>query len=134
MFLFDNPSYIGYHICKENDMGLDNYWMKNKEELGTIEGEFKVCGGMLSGNGNDSFRGKVYHRFVEDVTEVSLYGDRDTNEIPIETVKKMADDLEATEWRDSYIENYDIEEEEFRDLVRMFRLHADAGHYLVSSW
>lgn len=115
-------------------MGLDNYWMKNKEELGTIEGEFKICGGMLSGNGNDSFRGKVYHRFVEDVTEVSLYGDRDTNEIPLETVKKMADDLEATEWRDSYIENYDIEEEEFRDLVRMFRLHADAGHYLVSSW
>ena len=115
-------------------MGLDNYWMKNKEELGTIEGEFKVCGGMLSGHGNDSFRGKVYHRFVEDVTEVSLYGDRDTNEIPLETVKKMADDLEATEWRDSYIENYDIEEEEFRDLVRMFRLHADAGHYLVSSW
>ena len=115
-------------------MGLDNYWMKNKEELGTIEGEFKVCGGMLSGHGNDSFRGKVYHRFVEDVTEVSLYGDRDTNEIPIETVKQMADDLEATEWRDSYIENYDIEEEEFRDLVKMFRLHADAGHYLVSSW
>ena len=115
-------------------MGLDNYWMKNKEELGTIEGEFKICGGMLSGNGNDSFRGKVYHRFVEDVTEVSLYGDRDTNEIPLETVKKMADDLEATEWRDSYIENYDIEEEEFRDLVKMFRLHADAGHYLVSSW
>jgi hypothetical protein len=115
-------------------MGLDNYWMKNKEELGTIEGEFKICGGMLSGHGNDSFRGKVYHRFVEDVTDVSLYGDRDTNEIPIETVKKMADDLEATEWRDSYIENYDIEEEEFKDLVRMFRLHADAGHYLVSSW
>jgi hypothetical protein len=134
MFLFDNLYYIGYHIYKENDMGLDNYWMKNKEELGTIEGEFKVCGGMLSGHGNDSFRGKVYHRFVEDVTEVSLYGDRDTNEIPIETVKKMADDLEATEWRDSYIENYDIEEEEFRDLVKMFRLHADAGHYLVSSW
>ena len=113
-------------------MGLDNYWMKNKEELGTIEGEFKICGGMLSGNGNDSFRGKVYHRFVEDVTEVSLYGDRDTNEIPLETVKKMADDLEATEWRDSYIENYDIEEQEFKDLVRMFRLHADAGHYLVA--
>ena len=115
-------------------MGLDNYWMKNKEELGTIEGEINVCGGMLSGHGNDSFRGKVYHRFVEDVTEVSLYGDRDTNEIPIETVKKMADDLEATEWRDSYIENYDIEEQEFKDLVRMFRLHADAGHYLVASY
>ena len=115
-------------------MGLDNYWMKNKEETGEIEGIFKVCGGMFSSNGNDSFRGKVYHRFIEDVTEVNLYGHPDTGEISNEIVKKMADDLEATEWRDSYIENYDIIEEEFKDLVRMFRLHADAGHHLVSSW
>ena len=115
-------------------MGLDNYWMKSKEEPGFIEGDFKICGGMLSENGNDSFRGKVYYRFIEDVTEVSLYGDPDTGLIPNETVKKMADDLEATEWRDSYIANYDIEEQEFKDLVRMFRLHADAGHYLVSSY
>jgi hypothetical protein len=111
-------------------MGLDNYWMKNKEELGEVEGEFKICGGMLSGNGNDSFRGKVYFRFIEDVCNENLYDEM----IPNETVKQMADDLEATEWRDSYIENYDIEEEEFKDLVKMFRLHADAGHYLVSSW
>ena len=111
-------------------MGLDNYWMKNKEELGEVEGEFKICGGMLSGHGNDSFRGKVYCRFIEDVCNENLYDEM----IPNETVKQMADDLEATEWRDSYIENYDIEEEEFKDLVKMFRLHADAGHYLVSSW
>ncbi len=115
-------------------MGLDNFWKKSKDEAGEVEGEFKICGGIFSGHGNDSFRGKVYHRFVEDVTEVSLYGDLETNEISNETVKKMADDLEATEWRDSYIENYDIVEEEFKDLVKMFRLHADAGHYLVSSW
>jgi hypothetical protein len=44
----------------------------------------------------------------------------------------MEEGLEATEWRDSYIQNYDIEEQEFKDLVRMFRLHADAGHYLVA--
>jgi hypothetical protein len=115
-------------------MGLDNYWMKSKDEAGIIEGEFKICGGMYSENGNDSFRGKVYHRFVEDVTNVSLYGDPETNEIPNETVKQMADDLETTEWRDSYIVNYDIEEQEFKDFVKMFRLHADAGHFLVSSW
>ena len=115
-------------------MGLDNYWMKNKEETGEVEGIFKICGGMLSGNGNDSFRGKVYYLFIEDVTEVNLYGDPDTHEIPNEIVKKMADDLEATEWRDSYIENYDLTEQEFRDLVRMFRLHADAGHYLFASY
>ena len=115
-------------------MGLDNYWVKNKEEAGVIEGEFKVCGGVFSDNGNDSFRGKVYYRFVEDVTNESLYGDPETGEIPNEAVKKMAADLEATEWRDSYIENYDIVEDEFKDLVKMFRIHADAGHHLVSSW
>ena len=121
-----------YYIGKENDMGLDNIWKKNKDENGVIEGEFKICGGVFSGHGNDSFRGKVYNRFVEDVTGVSLYGDPETCEVPNDTVKKMADDLEATEWRDSYIVNYDIEEEEFKDLVRMFRLHADAGHYLLA--
>jgi hypothetical protein len=121
-----------YTYIKENDMGLDNIWKKNKDENGVIEGEFKLCGGVFSGHGNDSFRGKVYDRFVEDVTGVSLYGDPETFEIPNETVKQMADDLEATEWRDSYIENYDIEEQEFKDLVKMFRLHADAGHYLLA--
>ena len=114
-------------------MGLDNIWMKSKDEKGVIEGEFKVCGGIFSGNGNDSFRGKVYCRFVEDVTGISLYGyTNESNEISNEIVREMADDLEATEWRDSYVENYDIEEQEFKDLVRMFRLHADAGHYLLA--
>ena len=121
-----------YYIVKETDMGLDNFWKKSKDEAGVIEGEFKVCGGMFSGCGNESFRGKIYDRFVEDVTGVSLFGDPETCEISNETVKQMADDLVATEWRDSYIQNYDIQEEEFRDLVRMFRLHADAGHYLLA--
>jgi len=121
-----------YYIVKENDMGLDNIWKKSKDENGFIEGEFKICGGVFSGSGNDSFRGKVYARIVEDITGVSLYGDPETFETPNETVKQMAIDLEETEWRDSYIQNYDIEEQEFKDLVRMFRLHADAGHYLLA--
>jgi hypothetical protein len=121
-----------YYIVKENDMGLDNYWKKSKEEAGTIEGDFQICCGVFSGSGNESFRGKVYHRLVEDITNVSLYGDPETCEIPNETVKQMAIDLEETEWRDSYIQNYDIEEQEFKDLVKMFKLHADAGHYLVA--
>ena len=113
-------------------MGLDNYWKKSKEEAGTIEGDFQICCGIFSGSGNESFRGKVYHRLVEDITNVSLYGDPENCEIPNETVKQMAIDLEETEWRDSYIQNYDIEEQEFKDLVKMFKLHADAGHYLVA--
>jgi hypothetical protein len=123
---------MGYYISEDNNMGLDNIWKKNKDENGVIEGEFKICGGVFSGHGNDSFRGKVYHRLVEDITGVSLYGDPETFEISSETVKQMAIDLGETEWRDSYIQNYDIEKQEFEDLVRMFRLHADAGHYLLA--
>lgn len=121
-----------YYIVKENDMGLDNYWKKSKEEAGTIEGDFKICCGIFSGSGNESFRGKVYARLVEDITGVSLYGDPETCEISHETVKQMADDLEKTEFIPEYITHYDIEQDEFKDLVRMFRLHADAGHYLVA--
>jgi hypothetical protein len=121
-----------YYIVKENDMGLDNYWKKSKEEAGTIEGDFKICCGIFSGSGNESFRGKVYARLVEDITGVSLYGDPETCEISHETVKQMADDLEKTEFIPEYITHYDIEQDEFKDLVKMFRLHADAGHYLVA--
>jgi hypothetical protein len=115
-------------------MGLDNLWKKNDNEDAMVEGDFCICGGLCSDNGNSSFRGKVYARFVEDVTGVCLYGDPKTSKISNETVKQMATDLEETEWRDSYIQNYDIEEQEFKDLARMFRLHADAGHYLVANY
>jgi len=124
-----------YTYIKENDMGLDNLWKKNDNETASVEGEFQICGGIFSGNGNDSFRGKVYHRLVEDITGISLYGyTNESDKIPNEIIKDMAEGLEATEWRDSYIQNYDIEEQEFKDLVKMFRLHADAGHYLVASY
>jgi len=120
---------------EDKDMGLDNYWMKSKDEAGVVEGEFKICGGMYSENGNDSFRGKVYHRLVEDITGISLYGyTNETNDISNEIIREMADGLEATEFKPEFIAYYDIEEEEFKDLVRMFRVHADAGHFLVSSW
>ena len=33
-------------------MGLDNFWKKSKDEAGVIEGEFKICGGIFSGNGS----------------------------------------------------------------------------------
>jgi hypothetical protein len=114
-------------------MPQDNNSMNSKDETGVIEGEFKICGGVFSGHGNESFRGKVYAQFVEDITGISLYGyTNESNEISNEVIRDMAEGLEATEWRDSYVENYDIEEQEFKDLVRMFKLHAEAGHYLVA--
>jgi hypothetical protein len=117
-----------YYIVKENDMGLDNLWKKNDNETASVEGEFQICGGMFSGHGNDSFRGKVYARIIEDITNENLYDDV----IPNEKIKEMADALESTEFIPEYIVRYDIEHNEFKDLVKMFRLHADAGHYLVA--
>ena len=114
-------------------MGLDNLWKKNDNEDARVEGDFKIYGGMFSDNGNTSFRGKVYARLVEDITGISLYGyTNESDEISNEIVKDMADALEETEWQDSFVENYDIEEQEFKDLAKMFRLHGDAGHYLVA--
>lgn len=114
-------------------MGLDNFWKKNPDEFGIVKAKLKVCGSMLNDDDDDenySFRGKVYARIIQDITMVNLYDDI----IPHETVKQMADDLEAVTFIPEYIVHYDIEKDEFDDLVKMFRLHADAGHYLVSSW
>jgi len=134
MFLFDISCYMRYYIYEDNDMGLDNYWMKNKEEAGNIEGEFKVWSGMLTDNGNDSFRGKVYFGIVEEITNVSLYGDLKTGEIPSEIVKQMADKLDAFDFSTIIENNYNLSQGDYDEFKRMFRLHADAGHYLVSSW
>ncbi len=113
-------------------MGLDNFWKKNEDEFGIVKAKVKVCGAMLNDDDDEnySFRGKVYARIIQDITMVNLYDDI----IPHETVKQMADDLEAVTFIPEYIVHYDIEKDEFEDLVKMFRLHADAGHYLVSSW
>jgi hypothetical protein len=114
-------------------MGLDNIWKKNDNEDARVEGEFKICSGMFSDNGNTSFRGKVYHRLVEDITGICLYGyTNESDIIPNEIIRDMADALEATPFIPEYISYYDIEEDEFRDLAKMFRLHGDAGHYLVA--
>jgi hypothetical protein len=69
-------------------MGLDNLWKKNDNETASVEGNFQICGGMFSGHGNDSFRGKVYHRLVEDITGISLYGyTNESDIIPNEIIK-----------------------------------------------
>jgi len=58
-------------------VGLANIW---KLPEGTEHPSIKVnlCGGMFSGPGKDvctSFRGKVYHDFLEALSGVSLYQD-----------------------------------------------------------
>lgn len=107
-------------------MGLDNFWVlpEGKEEI-SFSPELHLCGGMFSGHGQGSFRGKVYDEIVSEITGVSLY----TDEIDNQTIQEMADKLVKTKY-DRQL--FDCTEEEFRDLRVMFSVYADAGASLKS--
>jgi hypothetical protein len=112
-------------------MGLDNFWKKNQGETATVEEASGVWGGMFTDNGQTSFRGKVYNDLIEQATGVSLYQE----EIPSEVVKKMADELDVFDLGQYDAEpGFDIDGKDFQCLKKMFRLHADAGHYLIGWW
>lgn len=110
-------------------MGLDNYWVDKEKKQASVEGDFKVCGGMLSGHGNDSFRGKVYDALVENVSGFSLY----TDYLDPTIIQFIASRLEEYTFEAAQNNcNSELSEEEFKDLQLMFRAHADAGHGLTS--
>ena len=75
-------------------MGLDSYWLDGDKKKASVPGHFRLVGGMLSGHGNDSFRGKCYAGLVESVTGVSLYQEL----IAPEVVREMSDKLGAVRW------------------------------------
>ena len=117
-------------------MGLDSFWkLPKRKKKPVFEPELMLCGGMLSGHGNGSFRGKVYDHLIESVTGVSLYQE----EIDDETVCLMADALDANpydtlpeEWTDGDYGN--VAADEYHDLQRMFRAFADKGATLHGGW
>ena len=115
---------------EDNDMGLDSMWCKNDTEAGEIEGEFKVWSGGFSDNGNTSFRGKVYYSIVEEITNVSLYDDVITND----QCKEMLERFDNFDFSDICQNPYALEQNDYDDFVRMFRLHVEAGHFLMSCY
>jgi len=112
-------------------MGLDSFWVDENNNAASVEGNLKICGGMFSGNGNTSFRGKVYNHLVEQITGVSLYQE----EISAAIVKDMAGKLtQEFEKNPQAPFGEFFMGEEWSDLVKMFQLHAEAGHKLVGWW
>lgn len=112
-------------------MGLDNYWCEqNSNEPVTATGceELQICGGMFSGSGQDSFRGKVYAEMTEDITGISLYEKRIAHEV----VSNMAKILEEHRWNQSLETTYGISKMEYDDYVAMFKAHAKEAHELTS--
>lgn len=114
-------------------MGLDSYWCKTPEERPVeivFDPPLNLCGGMLSGTGAGSFRGKVYATIIEEISGVSIYNEW----LDTDTISKIAADLEATEWVPRFEQEYGIGKEEFNDLGRMFGAYAFAKCGLYGWW
>lgn len=115
-------------------MGLDSFWvMPGETDEHPVEHPvfvplLRLCGGMFSEHGRQSFRGKVYSPIIERLTGVSLYQD----EIPNGIIQEIADKLDAADSSD--MGGYGLDQDEFLDLQRMFRTYADAGATLRGWW
>jgi hypothetical protein len=120
-------------------MGLDSYWkLPKRKRHPNFDPPLQLCGGMLSGHGCGSFRGKVYDKVVEGITGVSLYQE----EIDADTVMHMSNELNGTPYHTVVSQDlerdedydFDISESEYGDLQRMFKGYADKGATLHGWW
>jgi hypothetical protein len=108
-------------------MGLDNFWCNgDTDDACEADKEFAVCGGMFSGNGGNSFRGKVYDSIIKELTEFSLY-----DKLSVENVKAINEVLQKTSYsKAKKHSDYNLEEEEWTHFKDMWAYHAEAGHSL----
>jgi hypothetical protein len=108
-------------------MGLDSFWVKPGDNTPTpivLDPPVNVIGGLFSGNGNDSFRGKCYDDVVLEASGITLYTER----LPNRSVRLIANALDRRAAEDAAFAK------SYRDFLRMFRAHADAGHDLLGWW
>ncbi len=108
-------------------MGLDNYWiMPNQEPHPDFDPPLNLCGGLFSNNGCESFRGKVYASFCQEVMQINLYQDCLSNQELLNANLKLSEWLET----ESTWENFS--KEEILDIQRMFNKYASLGATLES--
>jgi hypothetical protein len=134
-------------------MGLDSFWaLLQGTEPPRFDPPLRLCGGMLSGDGNGSFRGKVDNCAVSGVAGISLYQERMPNADARRIATALEDYLatgdggfEYDEWpprarrvRGSCREEIELRrrytDAEWADLARMFRAYADLGAELIGWW
>ena len=112
-------------------MGLDSIWkVPDGVDHPVFKPALNLCGGLFSGSGRGSFRGKVYTDFIEQVSGVSLYQEEMTNQ----DVVRIADALSVYDPTDEDLNNYDPTVEEINDLSRMFTEYGDVGATLLGWW
>lgn len=105
-------------------MGLDNYWELPVNEVVVFDPPLELWGGVLSGHGQGSFRGKVYSGFFQQQLDVSLFESKSNEE-----VREISRRLNDIEWKEDFSEKYRAleSEEDLEDLKRMFEAYAKAG-------
>lgn len=123
-------------------MGLDNAWVLPGDNGCSKHPKFdpplNLVGGIFSGYGRCSFRGKVYIDRIEKITGESLYQQKISNIV----IRKMAEkirEFRATEefFRDYHHwqgDTFDRFLSEMDDLRRMFITYAETGASLVGWW
>jgi len=123
-------------------MGLDSYASRSPGDIElTAEDQqafgqaaIELCGGMMSGDGGSSFRGKVYLDVVDRVAGVSLGAEW----IPPDEVRVIAAAFERCDpdrvAEESKGDHYPIVESEVCELRRFFRLCAERGLGLIGWW
>lgn len=114
-------------------MGLDCFWeMPEGKEHPNFEPPLKLCGGMFSGHGSESFRGKVYAEFIEKISGINLY--KDLNNEQVREIAEVLEIKEVVRKNMIYLWEGDQNSKVVNDLRRMFREYADAGATLRSWW
>lgn len=111
-------------------MGLDSYWVKEQKFVLEFDPPLHLCGGIFSSPEAGSFRGKMYNELIENISGISLYQLRISNE----DVRQIAYALDRAGPEDLDGLYYELEERELEDLRRMFRAYADEGAAILGWW
>jgi hypothetical protein len=115
-------------------MGLDSFWeLPEGAEDPSFEPELHLCGGLCSGHGQGSFRGKVYNYFIENTTGQTLYAEVIDNIKVQDMAKKLQIYLDTQNLND-LTELYGLEIFELKDLCQMFNTYAKVGATLHGWW
>lgn len=123
-------------------MGLDTYPSRGpgdieltaEDRLAFEQAAIELCGGIWSGDGGASLRGKVYLDVVERVAGVSLLSEW----ITPEQVRDIADAFDhcdpAEVVGEARSDRYPVAEIEVLELRRFFRVCGDRGLGLIGWW
>lgn len=137
---YDLPDGEGGTVTETYDVGEDAEsvptWVAAEAECPEVpdfDDNIELVGGLVSGNGPHSFRGKVYDGFVRDVAGQSLHVEK-LNGDDLEVVAEALDELEWEKMDTSKRGVFHNGKDEFESFQRMFREMVDAGAWLTAWW